>query len=116
MRFIFLQIYIAIKSTIGKIVPAKNPIFILSLNLFEIKPTSPGPAVQPKSPPSASSAKSAVPPLLIDAEALLKEPGHIIPTESPHTAQPIKLTALFGTRLIIRYDAAHKTALILKNL
>ena len=106
--FSFLHKYIPKSNKIGKIVPTKIPIRILSLSLPETKPTRVGPAVQPRSPPRARSAKSAVPPLLIEAEALLKLPGHIIPTERPQSAHPIRPTTLFGTRLIVRYETIHK--------
>ena len=39
---------------------------------------------------------------------LLKTPGHMIPTDRPHTPHPIKPTTGFGTREIQRYEAIHK--------
>ena len=49
------------------------------------------------SPASASIAKSAVPPRLSDAEARLKVPGHMIPTEKPHIPHPINCITGLGT-------------------
>ena len=40
------------------------------------------------SPAIARSAKSAVPPDVIFADVMLIVPGHIIPTENPHTTHP----------------------------
>ena len=82
-----------ITSRIGKITAKSMPVFKLLLNLPEIIPTKAGPAEQPKSPPRASSANIAVPPFGIDADALLKLPGHIMPTDSPQTEQKKRLTA-----------------------
>ena len=45
-------------------------------------------------PARASSANIAVPPVRIHAEALLNVPGHIMPTEKPHIAQPIRATKI----------------------
>ena len=38
----------------------------------------------------------------MEAEALLKDPGHKIPTDSPHNAQPINPKIGDGTRAIQR--------------
>ena len=48
-----------------------------------------GPIDPPRSPAMARSANIAVPPVGIFAEDKLKEPGHMIATEKPHTIQPI---------------------------
>ena len=47
-------------------------------------------------------ANMAVPPVRMDAAALLKLPGHMIPTDRPQSAQPIRLNTGDGTRLISR--------------
>lgn len=47
-----------------------------------IMPTNVGPTEQPISPASASIANKAVPPPFMADEALLKVPGHRIPTEN----------------------------------
>ena len=75
----------------GKIIAASMPGFIFPPARFDIMPTRVGPLEQPKSPARASIANIAVPPVRSDTAALLKVPGHIIPTESPHNPQPIRL-------------------------
>ena len=52
-------------------------------------PTKVGPPEQPKSPARASRANSAVPPPRMEAVAMLKVPGHMMPTDSPQSPQPI---------------------------
>lgn len=71
------------------------PFFRSPPSLSEIKPTAAGPIEQPTSPDSASSAKSAVPPVGSAFAPMLRLPGHIIPTERPHKAQPIRLSTAF---------------------
>ena len=83
---------IPISNIIGKIIPAKIPIFKLSSKAPDTIPTSVGPPAQPTSPPNANNANMAVPPLGSVADALLKVPGHMIPTESPQTAQQIRFS------------------------
>lgn len=78
--------------------PAKIPIFRLPPVTLDTIPTRVGPPEQPRSPPKASSANMAVPPFGRDEDALLKVPGHIIPTESPETAQAKRLIMGLGTR------------------
>lgn len=51
-------------------------------NELEIMPPNVGPTEQPISPASASIANKAVPPPFMADEALLKVPGHRIPTEN----------------------------------
>ena len=65
-------------------------------------PTKVGPPEHPTSPPSASSANIAVPPFDNEADALLKVPGHIMPTDSPQTAHAMRLTAGIGISEIPR--------------
>ena len=85
-----MQRKIPISNNIGKIHPTKIPIFRLSSNNPDIIPTNVGPPEQPKSPPSANNANIAVPPLGKADDALLKVPGHIIPTEKPQIAHAIR--------------------------
>ena len=75
---------------IGKIVATRMPTFRLSFAIDDTKPTRLGPALHPRSPPSASSANIAVPPVGNLSDEILMVPGHIIPTEKPQTIQPIK--------------------------
>ena len=64
------------------------PFFKSSDAAPEMYPTSEGPPEHPRSPASASKANMAVPPFLIAADALLKLPGHMIPTDNPQTPHP----------------------------
>ena len=98
--FTLLQRIIPISNRTGKIIPAKTPIFKLSPNAPETIPTNVGPPEQPISPPNANNANIAVPPFGKAADALLKVPGHMIPTDSPQTAQAIRLSHGFGKREI----------------
>ena len=72
----------------GKIKAIMKPTLKLLLKWLETKPTIEGPTEHPRSPARANNANINVPPLLITAEALLKEPGQSIPTENPHIAHP----------------------------
>lgn len=81
-------------------IPAKTPAFRFSPNTPDTMPTSVGPPEQPISPPRANNANMAVPPFGKAADALLKVPGHIIPTDSPQTAQAIRLSNGTGKREI----------------
>lgn len=76
------------------------PILRLPEAAAEIYPTRAGPPEHPRSPPKAISANMAVPPFFISAEALLKLPGHMIPTDSPQTAQPARDKRGDGDRLM----------------
>ena len=87
-------------SSIGNTSPARSPSFKLSPSRPDTIPTKVGPTEQPISPPNASSANRAVPPFGIAADALLKVPGHRIPTDRPLTAQAIKLSWGTGRRAI----------------
>ena len=102
--------------TTGNIIAARMPAFISPPALSETNPTRVGPPEQPTSPASARSANIAVPPPFIEAEALLNVPGHIMPTEKPHTAQPIRDTTGFGTRVMHRYAPMHRKQLYFINL
>ena len=64
------------------------PRFRSSPRQSETVPTSAGPNEQPRSPARARSAKSPVPPRGRAADAILKVPGHIMPTAKPHRPQP----------------------------
>ncbi len=82
--------------------PASTPIFRSSPNAPDTIPTTVGPPEQPISPPKASRANMAVPPFGSVADALLKVPGHMIPTDSPQTAQAIRESSGIGNRDIPR--------------
>lgn len=69
---------------------------------LDTAPTTVGPPEHPRSPPRARNANMAVPPFGIAADALLKVPGHMIPTESPQTAQAARLRSGLGKRAIPR--------------
>ena len=73
----------------GKISPHLMPILILFSAFWVIRPTIPGPILPPKSPAMARRENIAVPPFGNVFEEILIVPGHIIPTENPHTIQPI---------------------------
>ena len=77
-----------------------------SFKLFDIcpvtKPTSVGPPEQPTSPANARRANMAVPPFFKVADALLKVPGHIMPTDKPQIAQPTSEISGDGDRDIHR--------------
>ena len=79
-------------------IPERMPSLRLPDAASDTNPTRVGPAEQPTSPARARRAKSAVPPFLSAADALLKEPGHIIPTDSPQREHPIKETTDEGAR------------------
>ena len=83
-------------------VPIRIPFRRLSPKVLAAKPTTAGPPLQPKSPASASRAKSVVPPLGIEALAILKLPGHIIPTDNPQIPHPIRLNAGEGAKEVKR--------------
>lgn len=54
----------------------------------EKRPTINGPTVPPRSPAKAKNANMAVPPMGHFCAEILIVPGHMIPTEMPHSAQP----------------------------
>ncbi len=60
------------------------------------------PPEQPRSPPRANNANIAVPPFRMTADALLKLPGHIIPTDRPQIAHPSRDSCGSGDREISR--------------
>ena len=91
--------------------PASTPIFKLSPNAPDTIPTSVGPPEHPTSPPNASRANNAVPPFGRAADALLKVPGHMMPTDNPQIAQAIRLICGIGDREIPRYDKIHRILL-----
>ena len=105
-----------IKRNTGNTTAASIPVFRLLLNILDTMPVSEGPAEHPRSPPRASSANITVPPLRSAADALLKLPGHIIPTERPHIAQPARFNTGEGTSDITRYEIIHSTLLPAINL
>ena len=116
LSFLRLQIIVQITRSAGKITAKRIPIFKLSLNLLEIIPTKVGPAEQPKSPPRARSANIAVPPLVIAADALLKLPGHIMPTDSPLIAHATRLITEELIKAMHRYEMTQSMPLPIINL
>ena len=72
----------------GKNVAISNPACKLPPAKSENMPTIDGPTEPPKSPPNAKNANIAVPPAGHFCAEILKVPGHMIPTESPHNAHP----------------------------
>ena len=81
----------------------------------DASPTIVGPLRHPISPPSANRAYMAVPPFLINPGARLSVPGHIIPTENPHSAHPIIEKTGSGEKDMRRYAHTHVNALIIMN-
>jgi hypothetical protein len=57
----------------------------------------------------------AVPPFRISAAALLKLPGHMIPTDNPQTAQPTRDRNGEGEREMHRYDITQRIPLPAMN-
>lgn len=98
-------------NSIGKTTAASIPFFKSSDAALEIQPTRAGPVEHPRSPASASNANSAVPPFRSIADALLKVPGHIIPTDKPQTAQPARDKAGDDEREIHRYAVTQRIPL-----
>ena len=90
------------RRTMGNTTPARMPVFKLSPAAPDTRPTNVGPTEQPKSPASARNANMAVPPRLMDADAILKVPGHKMPTDKPHSPQPMNPKMGIGDREIIR--------------
>ena len=72
------------------------------LKISDKKPTRPGPREQPISPKKARRANIAVPPRGKDLLAREKVPGHIIPTESPVRAHPIRERTGNGEKTVIK--------------
>ena len=64
------------------------PTWILPPNMSATFPTMAGPMLPPRSPAIAKSANIAVPPVGNAFEEMLIVPGHMIPTENPHTIHP----------------------------
>ena len=92
---------------IGKMVATRMPIFRLSSAIDDTKPTRLGPALHPRSPPSASSANIAVPPLVSIADEIENVPGHIMPTQKPQIEQPINDSAGTGESDTSKYAPIH---------
>lgn len=113
-RFLFpylLRRKIPQRRSTGKIIAARIPALRLPPAALETSPARVGPPPHPRSPARASRANIAVPPPRIVADALLNVPGHIIPTENPHTAQPIRFIAGTGTNIMHIYDATQSRQL-----
>ena len=73
----------------GNRIAAASPVCRTPLNCPETNPTREGPVEQPRSPARANRANIAVPPFGQASAARLNVPGRMMPTESPHSAQPI---------------------------
>ena len=86
----------------GKITAVRIPFCSPPPVAEETIPTKVGPEEHPRSPASASIAKSMVPPFGMIWEARLNEPGQRIPTEKPQRPKPKKLKAGNGDREIKR--------------
>ena len=69
-------------------VATSNPVLRLPPAISERLPTIVGLTVAPKSPAKAKNANIADPPLGQFCEEMLIEPGHIMPTANPQSAQP----------------------------
>ena len=82
--------------------PASIPAFRSSPVFCVTNPITNGPMEPPISPAMARSANSAVPPSGILEDEILMVPGHIIPTEKPHTTQPIRFKRGYGARAAAR--------------
>ena len=77
-----------ISKAVGNRTATNIPVFKFPFALSATQPTTPGPLAQPKSPARAKKANIAVPPVGNAFEEMLIVPGHMIPTEKPHTIQP----------------------------
>ena len=82
----------------GNTVAKSKPVFRLPPTVSAIQPTMAGLTVAPKSPAKAKKANIAVPPLGHFCEEILMVPGHIIPTDNPQKAQPIRPMPEIGDR------------------
>ena len=90
---VFLDLFKKIRLTAnmtGNMVATSNPVFRLPPAISEILPTIVGLAVAPRSPAKAKNANIAVPPFGHFCEDRLIEPGHIMPTAKPQSAQPVR--------------------------
>ena len=83
---------------------------------LETSPERVGPPPHPRSPARASRANIAVPPPRIVADALLNVPGHIMPTEKPVIAHPIRFIAGTGTNAMQAYEQRQRMQLNIINL
>ena len=75
-------------NTTGNIAAKSRPILRSPPAMPEKRPTIDGPTVAPISPAKAKNANIAVPPMGHFCAEILIVPGHMIPTEIPHSAQP----------------------------
>lgn len=74
----------------GNTVAVSNPVLRSPPAISEMLPTITGLTVAPRSPANARNANIAVPPFGQLREDILIEPGHIIPTDKPQSAQPAR--------------------------
>ena len=105
LKLFFIGIYIVnpANNRSGKTVPKRMPFRRLSPKALAANPTTVGPLLHPKSPARARRAKRAVPPRGIEALAILKLPGHMMPTDRPQSPQPSRLSQGIGERAVSRY-------------
>ena len=101
--FGFFNKYIPATSNRGKNIAVRIPFFKSPAVMLEMNPTSLGPPEHPRSLAKASRENMAVPPFLTRADALLKLPGHMMPTDNPQAAQPASDMAGDGEREMQRY-------------
>ena len=85
---LFFKISKLITSITGKTVAASKPVFRFPPAISERLPTIAGLIIAPESPAKARNANIAVPPFGQCSEDMLIEPGHIMPTAKPQSAQP----------------------------
>ena len=86
--FTLLKITNPATNITGNSVATSKPVFRLPPVLSERLPTIAGLTIAPKSPANAKNANIAVPPLGNFWEDILIDPGHIMPTARPQSAQP----------------------------
>ena len=82
----------------GKMMENIKDILRLLPKISATQPAVVGPRVQPISPASASNANIFTPPFEMRSVAIQMVPGHIIPTEKPHKAQPTSESRGYGER------------------
>lgn len=86
-------------------IPAFSPVCAVIPKFCAISETIPashGPAEAPISPKTANMANMAFPPSGNRWEHRLNEPGHIILTDNPHTAQPARLSKGKGEKTVTK--------------
>ena len=87
----------------GNATPTASPAASRPPAALAARPTTVGPAVQPRSPARAMRANIAVPPPGSAATAVLQVPGQKMPTEKPHSAQPMSASTGFALAAAVSY-------------